>query len=175
VRWKTRPAKRNQPFTTRGQAAHTAPASAWTNSSWHAKTAKTVFQKRQANDRTPNKQPRLTDALPSPPPLPAGKGSESPSVVRGAGCAALRLLVLPPAGERVALQERQGCASPSGVARVLAFGCGPRQPPLRPLTPFPLGKPATPPQRGQADRPLLPAERVFRAAAGRLHCRRWYP
>ena len=38
--------------------------------------------------------------LPSPPPLPAGKGSESPSVVRGAGRAALRLLLLPPAGER---------------------------------------------------------------------------
>lgn len=36
--------------------------------------------------------------LPSPPPLPAGKGSESPSVVRRAGRAALRLLLLPPAG-----------------------------------------------------------------------------
>ena len=34
--------------------------------------------------------------LPSPPPLPAGKGSESPSVVKGAGRAALRLLLLPP-------------------------------------------------------------------------------
>lgn len=43
---------------------------------------------------------RATNALPSPLPLPAGKGSESPSVVRGAGRAALRLLLLPPAGER---------------------------------------------------------------------------
>jgi hypothetical protein len=35
-------------------------------------------------------------------------------------------------------QGRQGFATPSGVARVLGFACGPRQPPLRPLTPFPL-------------------------------------
>ena len=58
-----------------------------------------VFKK--TSHRLCSQQPtQVSHPLPSPPPLPAGKGSESPSVVRGAGCAALRLLLLPPAGER---------------------------------------------------------------------------
>ena len=58
------------------------------------------LQERTGHRPWPRQAALVRHPLPSPPPLPAGKGSESPSVVRGAGCAALRLLLLPPAGER---------------------------------------------------------------------------
>ena len=58
------------------------------------------LQERAGHRQCPQQTALVHHPLPSPPPLPAGKGSESPSVVRGAGCAALRLLLLPPAGER---------------------------------------------------------------------------
>ncbi len=46
---------------------------------------KTGFQEKTGDGQRVEQPPRCADALPSPPPLPAGKGSESPSVVKGAG------------------------------------------------------------------------------------------
>jgi hypothetical protein len=88
--------------------------------------------------RATNKPPKFT-ALSHPPlPFPLGRGASRPLSSDVQAARRFACFSCPPAVERVAFQERQGFASPSGVARVLAFGCGPRQPPLRPLTPFPL-------------------------------------
>lgn len=82
--------------------------------------------------------------LPFPPPLPAGKGSESPSVVKGAGCAALRLLLLPHDGERRVVPR----ASRIRFASILIRSVLGLRPPLRmrlpveSLTPFPLKQPS---------------------------------
>jgi len=54
------------------------------------------------------------------------------------GCSTVFSLHSRQGRERESFRARQGFASPSEVARVLAFGCGPRQPPLQPLTRSPL-------------------------------------
>lgn len=78
--------------------------------------------------------------LPSPPPLPAGKGSESPSVVKGAGRAALRLLLLHPDGERGVVPRASRVRFASILTRSV-LGLRPAlrvRLPVEPLTPFPL-------------------------------------
>ena len=135
-----------------------------------------VFKKGQATARALNKPPWCTTLSHPPRPFPLGRGASRPlsSGVQAARRFACFSCTLPVSVGT--FQGRQGFASPSGVARVLAFGCGPRQPPLRPLTPFPLeNQKPRPPHRGQAYRQLFPAGRVFRAVAGRLYCRRRYP
>ena len=76
-----------------------------------------------------------------PRPFPLGRGASRPlssgvQATRRFACFSCPLPV-----SVGSFQRGQGFALPSGVARVLAFGCGPRQPPLRPLTPFPLQNP----------------------------------
>ena len=85
----------------------------------------------------------LPKLLPSPPPLPAGKGSESPSVVRGAGHAALCLLLLPPAGERwvVPKESRVRFALRGGPCPRLRLRAAPATPTA--LDPFSTPKPHT--------------------------------
>lgn len=80
---------------------------------------------------------------PIPPPLPAGKGNESPSVGRGAGRAALRLLLLPPAGERGVVPRASRVRFASILTRSV-LGLRPAlrmRLPVEPLTPFPLQQP----------------------------------
>jgi hypothetical protein len=88
--------------------------------------------------RATNRPPRFATLSHPPRPFPLGRGASRPlsSGVQAARRFACFSCPLPVSVGP--FQGRQGFASPSGVARVLAFGCGPRQPPLRPLTPFPL-------------------------------------
>ena len=146
---------------------------------------------KKAGDGQRVEQPPRYATLSHPPrPFPLGRGASRPlsSGVQAARRFACFSCPLPVSVG--AFQGRQGFASPSGVARVLAFGCGPRQPPLRPLTPSPLENPNPAALVGAADRNesptpatieslkgayLVPAGRVFLAVAGRLRCRRGYP
>ena len=101
---------------------------------WPPKTGQRMGDKQAHQVRHP---------LPSPPPLPAGKGSESPSVVRGAGRAALRLLLLPPAGERGVVPRASRVRFASILTRSV-LGLRPAlrmRLPVEPLTPFPLQQP----------------------------------
>ena len=96
-------------------------------------------------------------ALPSPiPPAPSRWEGERVALCRQA-CRPRGASLASPApcrGSVGTFQGRQGFASPSGVARVLAFGCGPLQPPLRPLTPFPLENPK--PRRTESRHAAVP-------------------
>jgi len=107
---------------------------------WYT-TAVRSLRKGQASTRALNKPPRYATLSHPPRPFPLGRGASRPlssgeQAARRFACFSCPLPV-----SVGAFQGRQGFASPSGVARVLAFGCGPRQPPLRPLTPFPLKNP----------------------------------
>ena len=104
---------------------------------------------RATTARASNKHPRCTTLSHPPPPLPAGKGSESPSVVRGAGRAALRLLLLPPAGERGVVPRASRVRFASILTRSV-LGLRPAlrmRLPVEPLTPFPLQQPIRRTQR----------------------------
>ena len=100
--------------------------------------------RRTTTTRATNKPPKFATLSHPPRPFPLGRGASRPlsSGVQAARRFACFSCPLPVSVG--AFQGRQGFASPSGVARVLAFGCGPRQPPLRPLTPFPLEDPNPP-------------------------------
>ena len=107
---------------------------------------KRFFRKGKPTACTPNQQPRLADALPSPPPLPAGKESESPSVVRGAGRAAYGLSSCPLPGAWGRSKGIKGSLRRDPHP----FGARPCRAALRvrlpvaPLTPFPLQQPNMP-------------------------------
>lgn len=107
-------------------------------SSWHTKTAKAVFQGSRPTTWC------MTPAAVAYPPLYASGGPAGGQTVafdpreQGDG---LRPKPLLHSGSVGSFQGRQGPGlRPSPGRPVSSLRCGPRQPPLRPLTPFPLEK-----------------------------------
>ena len=130
-----------QPFTKRGQAAHAAPPPhPGQTAVGTPRPQKRFFRKGRPTASTPNK-PRDWPTLSHPPrPFPLGRGAlHCPWGLAGRMCAFG--FFLPSADRLGSFQGRQGPGlRPSPGRPVSSLRCGPRQPPLRPLTPFPLEK-----------------------------------
>ena len=130
-----------QPFTKRGQAAHAVPPpQPGQTAVGTQRPQKRFFRKGRPTASTPNK-PRDSPTLSHPPrPFPLGRGAlHCPWGLAGRMCAFG--FFLPSADRLGSLQGRQGPGlRPSPGRPVSSLRCGPRQPPLRPLTPFPLEK-----------------------------------
>lgn len=125
----------------RGQAAPAAPPpQPGQTAVGTQRPQKRFFRKGRPTASTPNK-PRDWPTLSHPPrPFPLGRGAlHCPWGLAGRMCAFG--FFLPSADRLGSLQGRQGPGlRPSPGRPVSSLRCGPRQPPLRPLTPFPLEK-----------------------------------
>ena len=98
-----------------------------------------VFKKGQATARGLDKPPWFATLSHPPRPFPLGRGASRPLSSGVQAARRFACFSCPPSLRLGPFQVRQGPGFALSIpARVLAFGCGPRQPGFRPLTHFPL-------------------------------------